>query len=79
MVAATPGKNLEPQMPKRSNDSYLHENQEPETTCTFSMTCLIDVVNKQLIPPLNWNNPFSKSYWWLIYRHADAEAKYTSM
>ena len=53
MVAATPGENLEPQMPKRSNDSYLHENQEPETTCTFSMTYLIDVVNKQLIPPLN--------------------------
>ena len=48
MVAATPGKNLGPQMPKWSNDSYLHENQEPETTCTFSMTCLIDVVISNL-------------------------------
>ena len=36
-----------------SNDSYLQENQEWYTTCTLSMTCQIDVVNKQLVPPLN--------------------------
>ena len=53
MVAATIGKILEPPMPKRSNDSYLQENQEPETTCTLSMTWQIDVVNKQFVPPLN--------------------------
>ena len=28
MVAATLGKILDPPMPKRSNDSYLQENQE---------------------------------------------------
>ena len=52
MVAATLGKNLGPPMPKRSNDSYLQENQELYTTCTLSMTYQINVVNKQLVPPL---------------------------
>ena len=62
MVAATLGKNLGPPMPKRSNDSYLQENQELYTTCTLSMTYQITVVNKQLVPPLNSNNSFSKTY-----------------
>ena len=53
MVAATPGKNLGPPMPKRSNHSYLQENQELQTICTLSITCQINVVNKQLLPPLN--------------------------
>ena len=79
MVAATLGKNLGPTIPKRSNESYLQENQEPETTCFLSMTCQGNVVNKQLVPPLNRNNPFSKTYSWLTYRHVDPEAKYTPM
>ena len=66
-------------MPKRSNGSYLQENQELKTTCTLSRACQTNVVNKQLVPPLNWNNPFSKTYWWLTYRHVDPEAKYTPM
>ena len=53
MVAATLGKNLGPPILKWSNNSYLQENQELKTTCTHSMTCQIDVVNKQLVPPLN--------------------------
>ena len=53
MVATTLGKNLGAQMPQRDNDTYLHENQKPGTICTLSMTYQIDVVNKQLVPPLN--------------------------
>ena len=53
MVAATLGKNLGPPMPKRSNDSNLQGNQELKTTCTLSMTCQINVVNKPLVSPLN--------------------------
>ena len=52
MVAATLGKKLGPPMPKRSNDLYLQENQELQTTRTLSMVCQINVVNKQLIPSL---------------------------
>ena len=79
MVAATLGKNLGLPMPKRSNDSFLQENQELWTTGTLSMTCQINVVKKQLVPLLNWNNPFPKTYWWLTYRHLYPKAKYTSM
>ena len=43
-----PGEDLGSPMPKWSNDSCLQENQESYTTCTLSMTCQIDVVNKQL-------------------------------
>ena len=53
MVEATHGKNLGPPMPEQSDDSGLHENEESWTTCALSMTCQIDVVNKQLAPPLN--------------------------
>ena len=53
MVAATLGKNLGPPISKRSNDSYLQENQEPQTTWTLSVTCQIDIVNKQLVRPFN--------------------------
>ena len=52
MLAATLGKNLGPPVPKRGSDSYLQENQELQTTWTLSMTCQINVVNKQLVPPL---------------------------
>ena len=45
--------NLGPAMSKRDNDSNLQENQELQTTCPLSMTCQINVVNKQLAPPLN--------------------------
>ena len=62
MVAAILGKILEPAMPKRSNDSYLKENQEPKITCFLSTTFQIDVANKQLVPPPNRNNLFSKTY-----------------
>ena len=53
MVTQTLGKILEPPIPKQSNESHVQENQEPQTTCTLSMTCEIDVVNKELVPPLN--------------------------
>ena len=61
VVAATLRKNLGFPMPKRSNNSYLQENEEHSLQCThtlfiqctLSMTCKIDVVNKQLVPPLN--------------------------
>ena len=42
---SSPGKNLEPLIPKHSHDSCLHENEGPYTTCILSMTCQIDVVN----------------------------------
>ena len=50
MMAATLGKNLGPPMPKQSNDSYLQENQESQTTCTLPMNCQVYVVNNQLVP-----------------------------
>ena len=53
MAAAIFGKNLGPPMPQRGNESYLQENQELQTTCTFSMTCQINVVNKGFVSPLN--------------------------
>ena len=46
IVVATLGKNLGPPMPKLSNNSCLPESQGPQITCTLSMTCQIDVVNK---------------------------------
>ena len=52
MVAAALEKNLGPPLPKQSDDSCLQENQEPQTTCPFSMTYQSDVVNKQLVRPL---------------------------
>ena len=53
MVAAGLKKNLGPPMQIRCNDSYLQENQQLYTTCTLSMICKINAVNKQLVPPLN--------------------------
>ena len=53
MVATTLGKNLEPTMPKLSDDSCLQENQESQTASTLPMNCQIYVVNKQLVPPLS--------------------------
>ena len=54
-VTATLGKNVGPPMTKWSNVSYLQENQELYTTCTLSMICQINVVNKELGPPLTIN------------------------
>ena len=53
IVAATLGKSLGPPILKWSNGSYFQENQELQTTCTLFMTCQIDFVNKELVPPLN--------------------------
>ena len=86
MVAATLEKILRPPMPKRSNDSCLQENQEKSTTCTLSVTCQSDIVNKKLVLQLNWNNLFSKTYWRLtltcrcrgkIYSHVKNNFIYT--
>ena len=55
LATATLEKNLGPLMSKWSDDSCLQENQELQTTCTLSMTCQIDVVNKQLFPLLIHN------------------------
>ena len=41
-------------MLKRSNDSYLQEHQELQTTCTLSTTYQINVANKQFVPPINF-------------------------
>ena len=46
------------------------------------VVCQIDVVNKQLVSPLNWNNPLSEtslgeSYILTIYRHLDAKEKHS--
>ena len=74
-------------MPRRSGDSCLQENQESTRTCTLSMTCQIDVVNKQRIPPLRWKNPFSENMLMVyletcrcqdkIYSHAKYNLAYT--
>ena len=45
------------------------------------VTCQIDVVNKQFVSPLSWNNPLSQkslgeSYILTIYRHLDAKEKH---
>ena len=45
------------------------------------VACQIDVLNKQLVPPLSWNNPLSEtslgeSYILTIYRHLDAKEKH---
>ena len=37
-------------MPKQSDDFCLQDSQGPQATCTLSMICQIDVVNKQLVP-----------------------------
>ena len=44
------------------------------------MPCQIDFLNKQLVSPLNWNNPSSKSvldelYILMIYWQVDAKEK----
>ena len=44
------------------------------------VACQIDVLNKQLVSPLSWNNPLSEtllgeSYILTIYRHLDAKEK----
>ena len=43
--------------------------------------CQIDVVNKQLVSPLSWNNllseaSLSESYLLTIYRHLDTKEKH---
>ena len=53
MVTANLGKNLGSSISKCSNDSYLQEHQELQTTCTLSTTCQINVANKQFAPPIN--------------------------
>ena len=45
------------------------------------VACQIDVVNKQLVSPLSWNNPlsetsFGNSYILTIYRHLDVKVKH---
>ena len=45
------------------------------------VACQIDVLNKQLVSPLSWNNPLSEtslgeSYILTIYRHLDAKEKH---
>ena len=68
MVAATLEKSLWPSMPKQSNGSCYQESQGPHRTCTLSMAYQTDVVNKQLVYQLSWNNPFPKIFWLLTYR-----------
>ena len=53
MGATTFVKNLGPPMPKRNDNSCLQENQQSQKTCTLPMNSQIDVVNKQLVPPLS--------------------------
>ena len=44
------------------------------------VACQIDVLNKQLVSSLGWNNPLSEtlgeSYTLTIYRHLDAKEKH---
>ena len=45
------------------------------------VACQIDVLNKQLVSPLSWNNPLSEvslgeSYILTIYRYLDAKKKH---
>ena len=45
------------------------------------VACQIDVLNKQLVSSLSWNNPLSEtslgeSYTLTIYRHLDAKVKH---
>ena len=46
------------------------------------VSCQIDVVNKQLVYPLSWNNPLSKTslgelYILMICRHLDGKEKHS--
>ena len=46
------------------------------------VVCQIDVVNKQLVSPRNWNDPLSEtsfveSYMLMIYRHLDVKEKHS--
>ena len=48
----------------------------------FFLTCQIDVVNKQLVPPISWNNPLpetalGESYILVIYRDLQSVTKTT--
>ena len=45
------------------------------------VACQMDVLNKQLVSPLSWDNPLSEtsldeSYILTIYRHLDAKEKH---
>ena len=42
--------------------SMSPEKPKAADNITLFMTCQIDVVNKQLVPPFNGNNLFSKTY-----------------
>ena len=39
------------------------------------VNCQTDVVNKQFVSSLSWNNPLSET--WKIYRHLDAKEKHS--
>ena len=46
-----------------------------------SNDCQIDVLNKQLVSPVSWNNllsetSFGESYIMIIYKHLDAKEKH---
>ena len=46
------------------------------------MACQIDVVNKQLVSSLSWNNPasgtsLSESYMLMIYKHLEFKEKHS--
>ena len=57
---------------------------KPRKVCNMHVfvTCQINVVNKQFVSPLSWNNPLSEtslgeSYILAIYRHIDAKVKHS--
>ena len=50
---ATLKKNPRPPIPKWSDESCLQKNEGSQTKYILSTTCQIDVVNKQLAPPLS--------------------------
>ena len=52
MVTATLRKNLGPSVLKHNDDSCLQEDKAPQAACT-SVSCQIDVVNKQPFSPVS--------------------------
>ena len=77
-MGATLRKNLGSPMPKPSDDSCL---QEAVGNMHVFVACQIDVVNKQLVSPLSWNDPESetswgKSYILMLYKHLDTKKKH---
>ena len=78
MVAAILGKNLGPPMSKRSNDSISRKTKSCRQHASFLRPAKLMLWrSNKPVPPLNWNNPFSRTYWWLTDRHVDPEAKHT--